>query len=59
MMHITDSIKREPVQEEVSLNPFSLSYATMAGYNVQVSQGYEESAHVSQLRRQQCSSSRR
>jgi hypothetical protein len=43
MMHFTDAIKREPINGNEGLNPFSMSYAAMAGIDIQGSHSYDES----------------
>jgi len=43
MMHFTDAIKREPINGNEGLNPFSMSYAAMAGIDIQGSHPYDES----------------
>jgi hypothetical protein len=46
MMHFTDAIKREPINGSDGLNPFSMSYAAMAGIDIQGSHSYESNPHV-------------
>lgn len=45
MMHFADSIKRDNSMggPDDSMNPFSMSYAAMAGIDIQGSHGYEDS----------------
>jgi hypothetical protein len=53
MMQFNEAIKREPMTDD-SMNPFSMSYAAMAGLDIQGAHGYEDSnPHVSQPLRQQ------
>lgn len=48
MMHFTDAIKREPMGNDDGLNPFSMSYAAMAGIDIQGPNAYDDSnPHVS------------
>jgi len=43
MMHFTDAIKREPMAGDDAMNPFSMSYAAMAGIDIQGSHSYDDS----------------
>jgi hypothetical protein len=51
MMHFNEALKRDSLSNgDDSLNPFSMSYAAMAGIDIQASQTYGDSnPHVSSL----------
>jgi hypothetical protein len=51
MVQFNESIKRETMADHDAMNAFSMSYAAMAGIDIQGSNGYDDSnPHVSQLR---------
>jgi len=52
MMHFNEALKRDSLSgNDDSLNPFSMSYAAMAGIDIQASQTFGDSnPHVSSLR---------